>query len=263
MNIDGCALAREINARTKSRAEQLPQAPFVVAYTGPNPTPTTLSYLKIKKRSAEAAGCRFEETESLEFRSEVDGIIVQLPLPKNMNTQDVLNSIPLEKDADVLCVNARDRFERGDRDAILPPVVSAIQKILEKANISVADKKAVVIGAGFLVGAPVALWLRQQGADVSVVTLESGDLVASLRTADIIVSGTGSPHLIKPDMIKEGVVLIDAGSSELGGVVVGDADPVCAEKCSLFTPVPGGVGPVAVACLFENAVTLAERATKA
>jgi methylenetetrahydrofolate dehydrogenase (NADP+)/methenyltetrahydrofolate cyclohydrolase len=94
------------------------------------------------------------------------------------------------------------------------------------------------------------------------VTLESGDLSASLRGADLIVSGAGSPHLVKPDMLKEGVVLIDAGTSESGGAIVGDADPACADKCSLFTPVPGGVGPLAVACLFDNVVTLAERTTK-
>ena len=83
---------------------------------------------------------------------------------------------------------------------------------------------------------------------------------AALRAADIIISGAGSPHLIKPEMLQEGAVLIDAGASELGGAVVGDADPACVAKCSLFTPVPGGVGPLAVAMLFENVVALAERA---
>ena len=81
----------------------------------------------------------------------------------------------------------------------------------------------------------------------------------ALAQADIIVAGAGVPHFIKPEMLKEGVVLIDAGTSESGGTIVGDADPSCANKCSLFTPVPGGVGPLAVAKLFENAVTLAER----
>jgi methylenetetrahydrofolate dehydrogenase (NADP+)/methenyltetrahydrofolate cyclohydrolase len=93
------------------------------------------------------------------------------------------------------------------------------------------------------------------------VTSKSDDLSALLGAADIIVSGAGSPHLITPDLLKEGVVLIDAGTSESGGVIAGDADPSCASKCSLFTPVPGGVGPLAVACLFENAVTLVERTT--
>ena len=116
----------------------------------------------------------------------------------------------------------------------------------------------MVVGKGFLVGAPVAAWLTGQGADVSVLTSKSGDLAATLGNADIIISGAGSPHLIKPEMLKQGVVLIDAGTSESDGILAGDADPACADTCSLFTPVPGGVGPLAVACLFENAVTLAE-----
>jgi methylenetetrahydrofolate dehydrogenase (NADP+) / methenyltetrahydrofolate cyclohydrolase len=139
--------------------------------------------------------------------------------------------------------------------------VGAVQKILAYGNVVVAGKRAVVVGAGFLVGEPVAIWLAQQGAEVEVFTVESKpeDLVAALGTADIVVSGAGSPHLIKQGMLKDGVVLIDAGTSESSGQIVGDADPACAAKCSLFTPVPGGIGPVAVACLFENTVTLAER----
>jgi len=85
-------------------------------------------------------------------------------------------------------------------------------------------------------------------------------MLAVLSTADIVVSGAGVPYLIKPEHLKQGVVLIDAGTSESDGAIVGDADPSCAEKCSVFTPVPGGVGPLAVACLFENAVLLAVRA---
>jgi methylenetetrahydrofolate dehydrogenase (NADP+)/methenyltetrahydrofolate cyclohydrolase len=185
-----------------------------------------------------------------------DAVIVQLPLPEGVNQEELLNSIPVEKDADVLSRAARERFEKGEEGALLPPVVGAIREILQSGNVAIAGKRAVVIGAGFLVGGPVAKWLRQQGADVEVLTIESSNeaLVAALAEADIIVSGTGSPGLIMPDMIKQGLALIDAGTSESNGKIVGDADPACADKCSLFTPVPGGVGPIAVACLFENAV---------
>ena len=98
---------------------------------------------------------------------------------------------------------------------------------------------------------PAALILRRRGGNVTTVTLEEGSL-EELRDADIIVSGAGSPGLIKPGMIKEGAVLIDAGTSESGGKVVGDASPECANKCALFTPVPGGIGPIAVAMIFKN-----------
>jgi methylenetetrahydrofolate dehydrogenase (NADP+)/methenyltetrahydrofolate cyclohydrolase len=171
-----------------------------------------------------------------------------------MDTKAILDSIPVEKDADVLSSVARTT------GALLPPVVSAVKKILEFGKVEVKGKKTVVVGSGFLVGAPVAAWLIQQGAEVKVVNRSTGNLSELLHDADIIVSGAGSPHFIKPDMLKQGVVLIDAGTSESDGTITGDADLACAEKCSVFTPVPGGVGPLAVACLFENVVTLAERA---
>jgi methylenetetrahydrofolate dehydrogenase (NADP+)/methenyltetrahydrofolate cyclohydrolase len=99
--------------------------------------------------------------------------------------------------------------------------------------------------------------LRDEGADVQVLT--RGDSLDPLGDADIIVSGAGEPGMIRPDMIRDGVVLIDAGTSEQGGKVRGDADPLCADKCALYTPVPGGVGPVAVAMIFENLFELVMR----
>ncbi|MFZ2167298.1 MAG: bifunctional 5,10-methylenetetrahydrofolate dehydrogenase/5,10-methenyltetrahydrofolate cyclohydrolase [Minisyncoccia bacterium] len=262
MIIDGRALATGVLARAKARAAVLGRRPNVLAYVAPEETAATRSYLKIKARSAEEAGCDFEETRSLAPSSRADGFIIQLPLPSDADTKAILDAIPVSQDADVLSALAREKFERGDADALLPPVVAAVREIFEKNNVAMKGKKAVVIGAGFLVGAPCATWLTQEGAEVTIVTVETPEeeTVAALRAADIVVSGAGSPHFIKPDMLKPGVVLIDAGTSESSGRVVGDADPACADKCSLFTPVPGGVGPLAVACLFENAVTLAENA---
>jgi len=258
MIVDGRALAKEILERTKVRAEHLARTPKVVWYVASEPTVATQSYLKIKERSAEVAGCAFEEVRDVADFANADAAIIQLPVPQGFS----LDVLPLEKDADVLSSAAREKFEGGDDGALLPPVVGAVQKILEFGNVEVAGKKAVVLGAGFLVGAPCATWLKQQGADVDVLTIENSEeeIVAALEKADVIICGAGSPHFIKPRMLKKGAVLIDAGTSELGGRVAGDADPACAEVCSLFTPVPGGVGPLAVACLFENAVTLAERA---
>src|SRR3989344_7385792 len=261
MIIDGRTLAKEILARAKTRAEKLQRRPNLLVYVAPDETPATRSFLKIKARSAEAAGCDFEETRSLTISSRADAVIVQLPLPDEINTADVLNSIPTQQDADVLSRAARAKFENGDANALLPPVVGAVREIFVHNKIDAKGKKAVVIGNGWLVGNPCAKWLMQQGAEVSVVINPSEFAVAraTLATADIIVSGAGSPHLIKPDMLKQGVVFIDAGTSESNGEVVGDADPLCADKCSVFTPVPGGVGPLAVACLFENVVMLAEQ----
>jgi methylenetetrahydrofolate dehydrogenase (NADP+) / methenyltetrahydrofolate cyclohydrolase len=259
MIIDGRTLAREVLARTKVRAEALGRRPQVVAYVAGEPTPATRSYLKIKERSAESAGCEFIEQRDLASFATADAGIIQLPVPKEF--EHMLDTISVDKDADVLSASAREKFERGDADALVPPVVGAIAEIFDKYAVRVESQRAVVVGAGFLVGAPSATWLKQKGAEVEVATSKTADLAGLLIGADIIISGVGSPHLIKPDMLKDGVVLIDAGTSESGGVLAGDADPACAEKCSLFTPVPGGVGPIAVAKLFENAVTLTERAT--
>lgn len=252
MIIDGRALARDILARAKARAQKLARPPRVVAIVG-NKTPATLSYLKIKGLRAVDAGCIFETRSFGASYDDADAVILQLPVPEGMNQKELCDAIPVEKDADVLSSVARAEGR------LLPPVVGAVKKILEFGKIEVKGKKAVVIGNGWLVGDPCAKWLAQQGTDVIVLTSKSDNFAAALRAADIIVSGAGSPHLIKPEMLKQSVVLIDAGTSESNGTLAGDADPACVEKCALFTPVPGGVGPLAVACLFANVVTLAER----
>lgn len=265
MIFDGKKLAAEILARTKARVVQLPHPPKVVAMMA-NETLATRSYLKIKTTRAIDAGCLFETRPLGADYADADAVIVQLPLPADSDAKSILDAIPLEKDADVLSSAARALFEHGGfvNPHLLPPVVGAVQEILAYGKVEVAGERAVVVGEGFLVGAPVATWLRQQGAEVTVVTDTTADFAAALRTADIIVSGAGSPGLITPEMLKDSVVLIDAGTSidaaSASRRIVGDADPACAPKCALFTPVPGGVGPVAVAKLFENVVTLAERA---
>jgi methylenetetrahydrofolate dehydrogenase (NADP+)/methenyltetrahydrofolate cyclohydrolase len=228
-----------------------------MAYVVADPTPATRSYLRIKAKSAEAAGCTFTENSDPSFFTHADVAIVQLPTDTEGTA--LLEGLPKEKDADVLSKNSRDAFLRGDTDALLPPVVAAVREIFTTYNIQAEGKHAVVLGDGWLVGNPCATWLTQQGALVTTLTKESENKNAALRAADIVISGIGVPHLITPDLLKEGVVLIDAGTSEANGELAGDADPLCAEKCALFTPVPGGVGPIAVACLFENAVTLTER----
>lgn len=263
MIIDGRALAKEILARAKARADKLARRPLVVALTSSD-THATRSYLAIKQKRAVDAGCIFETRALGSKFDDADAVIVQLPVTVGINQKEVCDAIPISKDADVLSSAARAKFEmmdlRNPSFAMLPPVVGAVREIFLHNNVETKGKKAVVIGAGFLVGNPCAIWLKQQVTEVEVVTLESGDLSVSLCKADIIVSGAGSPHLIKPEMLKQGVVLIDAGTSESDGTIAGDADPSCADKCSIFTPVPGGIGPISVACLFANVVTLAERA---
>ncbi len=187
-----------------------------------------------------------EEIEKLNNNERVNGIIVQLPLPAQIDEQKILSLVLPGKDVDALGKEAR----------VLSPIVGAVREILERNNIVLENKKIAVVGNGKLVGQPVSIWLTQEGYEVEVIDIDTKNSDAILREADIIISGVGKLGLITPDKIKNGVVLIDAGTSESNGRLVGDADPACASKCSIFTPVPGGVGPITVVMLFRNLLEL-------
>jgi len=206
----------------------------------------TESFVKIKEKVAARLGVEVKRGELQDLMKTCDGVLVQLPHP---DAQSLLAQIPPEKDVDAL----------GPAPKVLAPVAAAVKEVLSRheQGLPLLNKKAVVVGEGRLVGKPVATMLRDMGYSVSVVSLEQGSL-AELKDADIVVSGTGSPHLIKPEMLKDGVILIDAGTSEQGGKVVGDCDPSCAQVARVFTPVPGGIGPIAVAMLFKNLAALSQ-----
>ncbi|MES2668502.1 MAG: bifunctional 5,10-methylenetetrahydrofolate dehydrogenase/5,10-methenyltetrahydrofolate cyclohydrolase [Patescibacteria group bacterium] len=267
MVIDGRAIASEILASVR---ESLPR-PGIVRAVVVSPTPATESYLSIKSARAEEAGMRLQVVRLEETATEddiaraiekpgADSVIVQLPLPAHLDTKRVLDRIPWHQDADVLGANAYARFSLDEPEALLPPVVASVKEILERAHMFPGGRSVAVVGQGRLVGEPVTKWLMNEGAEVMVVTRESGEEgLALLKEASIIVSGAGSPGLIRPEHLPEDVVLIDAGTTESSGVIVGDADPACAQIASVFTPVPGGVGPVSVACLFRNVSLLMAR----
>ncbi len=270
MIINGRAFASEIlvAAREQVAALHLSTSPVVRAVVM-RPTGATESYLRVKAARAEDAGMRMEvvrvpenatteEVLAAVLAPGADAVIVQLPLPDTINANLVLDEIPLGQDADILSKIAYENFVYRLPGALLPPVVGAIKEVLDRNAVELAGKRVVIIGSGKLVGLPAAVWFEEQGADIRVVTRESANM-HELIHADIIVSGAGSPHLIKPEMLKKGVVLIDAGTSESNGAIAGDADPACAEVASVFTPVPGGMGPIAVACLFQNAAALIVR----
>ena len=219
--------------------------------------PASIQFIKIKTNIAERLGIKVDlvtgpqnmiTDQALGLMDEVnkggyDGIVVQLPLPKQLDTETILNEIPKEKDTDVL----------GKSEKVAP-VARAVFEILDFYNISLENKKVLVVGNGRLVGKPVGSELSRRGISYQMVDKDTDDDVRNekIQSADIIISGAGVPHMIKPDMIKDGVVLIDAGTSEQSGVLVGDIDPACDTKAALITPVPGGVGPVTVVSLFAN-----------
>jgi methylenetetrahydrofolate dehydrogenase (NADP+)/methenyltetrahydrofolate cyclohydrolase len=269
MIIDGRALASDILASARVRVEIAGLKPVVRAVVM-SPTAATQSYLRVKSARAVDAGMRMEVVRVAEDATTeevlaavlapgADSVIVQLPLPESINTSLILDEIPFHKDADVLSRAAYDAFTYHQPGALLPPVVGGIREVLERSGIALQGKRVGIIGSGRLVGQPAAVWCEEQGADIFVVTRDTHSF-EELAHADVVISGAGSPHLIKPSMLKKGVVLIDAGTSESNGAISGDADPACAEVASVFTPVPGGMGPIAVACLFQNAAELAIRA---
>ena len=258
MIVDGKTLAEEmkIALRQQARCKNLKIAEI---WVGDNPV--SAKYVARKKKFGEEIGVEVilhelanyisqadlaEEMNKLVNDEKVNGIIVQLPLPSGIDEQKILDLIPPGKDVDALGHEAR----------VLSPTVEAIKEILERNNVSLVGKKVVVLGRGKLVGRPVSVWLAQEGVDVQVVDINTENPEAILRQADIIISGVGKLGLITPDRIREGVVLVDVGTSESAGQLKGDADPACADKCSLFTPVPGGVGPLTVAMLFKNLLEL-------
>jgi methylenetetrahydrofolate dehydrogenase (NADP+)/methenyltetrahydrofolate cyclohydrolase len=194
-----------------------------------------------------------------------DGIVVQLPLPKGINEASVLASIPTDKDIDLLNPETKSLSQKGSVN-IIQPVAGAVYYILEKFVLSFETKNIVILGRGLLVGLPVASLLENKNIKYTIFDKDSDQqkIKSTLLDANIIISGIGVPHFVQPEMISEGTVLIDAGTSEQSGVLLGDIDPGCYQKASLYTPVPGGVGPVAIAMLFKNtlekvSVTLSEQ----
>ncbi|KKQ88053.1 MAG: Bifunctional protein FolD [Candidatus Curtissbacteria bacterium GW2011_GWC2_38_9] len=187
-----------------------------------------------------------------------NGVIIQLPLPKQINTQYILDAIIPEKDPDMLSSKSWGVF-MADKSRILPPIVGAVKVILDENKIDLKGKNILVVGQGRLVGKPIATWLLNQKATISVIDENTSDASNFIIQADVIISGAGKPKIIKPEMVKEGVMAIDCGTSESEGQISGDFDPEVAKKASIFSPVPGGVGPLTVAMLFKNLIELSKK----
>jgi methylenetetrahydrofolate dehydrogenase (NADP+)/methenyltetrahydrofolate cyclohydrolase len=262
MIVDGKKLADEIFADIKARLAGQNQAPCLTVFTCA-PTAETRKYLELKQRRAAANGIdvalleleanvTIEEVEKAIDAASVksEGIIVQLPFPPQIDVERLIKAVPSSLDVDALSYE-------GKEAKVLPPVVGAVATISEAHDIGWNGKTVAVVGQGRLVGRPAALWAKAQGALVTIIDKNTPDADELLLNADIIVSGVGSPGLITPDKIKEGVIIFDAGTSEEGGQLKGDADPACSGKAALFTPVPGGIGPITIALLFRNLLVLA------
>jgi len=260
MLVDGKTIAKEILNEVAHQVALLPVAPRLAVITCA-PNFETQKYLEMKRQKASSVGVVLNvvelpsnaETNDVidsvqSLCREADGIIVQLPLPKQIDREKVLDAIPVGKDPDGFKYS-------NNEEACLSPVVGAIDLISQKHSIDWLDKKVVVLGQGVLVGLPATTYAKKKGGDVIVMVEEDFDR-SMLRTADIIISGVGKPQLISKEDVKEGVIIFDGGTSEDGGILVGDVDTNVASIASLFTPVPGGIGPITIAYLFRNLVQL-------
>lgn len=285
MVIDGRKIRDEIKEELKKEVAVLKKdLRLAIVLAGENSA--SLRFIEEKKKFGKEIGIdtrvyKFDEAISTtalrEKLAEITsirqntGVIIQLPLPPQINTQYILNSVVPEKDIDVLSSRALGDFYVG-RSLILPPVVAAVELILIKVGNLVSDfsnKNIVIVGAGRLVGKPLAVWFINHGATVSVLNKNTPDISKFTREADILISGVGKPKFIKADMMRDGVIVIDCGTSvenistpDVGNLIPkisGDVDfDEAQKKASHITPVPGGVGPITVAMLFSNLVNLAK-----
>lgn len=268
--LDGKKLAEKILTNFKKEIEKYNlKLKLAVVQVGENPV--SKIFINQKKKACQKTGIDFKlfkfpakignlklkrEIERIVKSTENSGVIIQLPLPKRFSADEFLNLIPEKKDIDVLSEKSLGKFYQGTL-SILPPTVQGILYLLKNYKISLSGKNVVIIGVGKLVGLPLAIQLLKEKATVSVLNEFTRDASSFVRKADILISGAGKPSLIKGNMVKKGVIVIDAGTTMLKPKLVGDVDfESVSKKASYITPVPGGVGPMTVACLLENLVKL-------
>ncbi len=196
----------------------------------------------------------------LNTERDVDGILLQLPLPRGLDTDACISRISPEKDVDGLTPHNQGLLALG-RPGLQPCTPAGVMRLLDRYGISTSGKKAVVVGRSSLVGRPLALLLGSKGRDATVTMCHSrtANLAEECRSADILCTALGNPRFIGADMVKPGAVVIDVGINRIeeGGKarLCGDVDfAAVAEKCSAITPVPGGVGPMTIAMLLSNTV---------
>jgi methylenetetrahydrofolate dehydrogenase (NADP+) / methenyltetrahydrofolate cyclohydrolase len=192
----------------------------------------------------------------------IHGLLVQLPLPKHIDTVKLLEAINPAKDVDGFHPYNFGRLNQG-LDTFVPCTPLGVMELLAEYGIDPKGKDCVVVGASNIVGKPMAALLLNAGATVSICHIFTKDLSSHTKKADIVLVGVGKPNLITADMVKDGAIVIDIGISKVDGKIVGDADfEAVSQKCSYITPVPGGVGPMTIAMLLKNTLKAAKAQTK-
>ena len=274
--IDGKAISAEVRAEIKKEVSLLAENGIKVclAVVIVGDDPASQVYVHNKKRACDETGIASEiiampsETteeelisvlDGLNSRSEINGILVQLPLPKHINERNIIAHIDPKKDVDAFCDENVGRIMTGNF-SFLPCTPAGIIELLRRSGVSVCGKDCVVIGRSNIVGKPMAMLLLHENGTVTICHSRTKNLPEITRRADILVSAVGKAGFVTADMVKPGAVVIDVGMNRTPeGKLTGDVDFASVEPiASLITPVPGGVGPMTVTMLLKNTVTAAK-----
>jgi methylenetetrahydrofolate dehydrogenase (NADP+)/methenyltetrahydrofolate cyclohydrolase len=275
--IDGRQISAQVKEQVRAEAAELlekhgVQAGLAVVIVGNNPASRV--YVNNKKKACETVGFRSfeyalpEETtqeellelvDTLNKDDKVNGILVQLPLPAQIDETAIINAISPEKDVDAFHPQNVGRIMIGDY-AFLPCTPAGVMELLDASGVEVSGKKCVVIGRSNIVGKPMAMLLLHRSGTVTICHSKTQELASVTRKADILVAAVGRANFVTADMVKEGAVVIDVGMNRLeNGKLCGDVDyAAVAPKASRITPVPGGVGPMTIAMLMKNTLTAAK-----
>ena len=267
--IKGKPIAERIRAEVAEEVRAIGHIGLVTVLVGDDPASEV--YIRLKHKAALEAGFDAQDVRlpaetseqdllarvaALNADEEIDAILVQLPLPEHIDEAWILRSIAPAKDVDGL-----NPFNAGQLFLGRPTLVGAtpdrVMEMLREHHIEIDGARAVVIGRSDIVGKPMAHLLMQANATVTICHSHTRDLDRHTLDADILVAAVGVPTMVSPDMVKTGGVVIDVGINRTDAGLVGDVDPGAAEVAAFMTPVPGGVGPMTIACLLQNAVRCA------
>lgn len=275
--LDGKALARTIEKELISEVDNLKShlitPTLAVILVGEDPA--SCAYVNMKIKACERVGIvsvakRLDEKitqdellkviAKLDADEQIDGILIQLPLPRHIDTKEILEAVSYQKDVDGFHPFNVGRILTGI-EAFAPATPLGVMNLLKNYNLSVSGKNVAIIGASNIVGKPLASLMLNAGATVSVCHILTQDVSFFTKNADIVCVGVGKPNLITADMIKEGAIVIDIGINRLSdGRLVGDVDfDLVSKKSSFITPVPGGVGPMTIVSLLQNTILGAKK----
>jgi methylenetetrahydrofolate dehydrogenase (NADP+)/methenyltetrahydrofolate cyclohydrolase len=267
--LDGAALAARIRAGVKDEVAELGEIGLATVLVGEDPA--SQIYIRLKHEAADEAGIRAVDrrlpadtseeellrvVEELNADDSIDGILVQTPLPEQIEEARVMRAIDPMKDVDGLHpFNAGQLF--FGQPTMVPATPLGIMLLLHEHRIRVSSARAVVVGRSLIVGRPVAMLLLHENATVTICHSRTDDLARHTLDADILVVAVGTADIVSADMVKTGAVVVDVGMNRTEAGLVGDVDPRVAERAAFITPVPGGVGPMTIAMLLTNAVRAA------